>query len=105
MTAFAAMIAAMFRDMNMTVAASYTPPGGGAGASLRIILRMSDDIGEFGSSRVKVTSRLADVRVADLANPEKGGTLLVGTENYRISAAPMADRERLVWRLELEATA
>jgi len=105
MTAFAAMIATMFRDRNMTVAASYTPPAGGVSVDLRIILRMPDEVGEFGSSQIKVTSRIADMRVADVPSPEKGGRITVGTEVYRISAAPRADQERLVWQLELEPTA
>ncbi len=105
MTAFAAAVALMFRDPNMAVAASYTAPSGGAAVPVRLIRRSPDIREDFGGSRVQVSSHLADVQVAELANPEQGGRIAVGSEFFRITAPPQADRERLVWTLELAATA
>jgi hypothetical protein len=105
MTAFAAAVAAMFRDPNMAVAASYTATTGGAAVPVRLIRRNPDIREDFGASRIQTTSHLADVQAAELPNPEQGGRITIGSEIYRISAPPQADRERLIWSLELVATA
>jgi hypothetical protein len=44
---------------------------------------------------------VADVRVSEIAAPRVNDRFQIGSENYRVQAAPERDRDRLVWSMEL----
>jgi hypothetical protein len=99
MSVFSAAINAIFADPNMAADAVYSAVG--VCAPCRVILTRPDQDADFGQSMVRVPTVRADVRASEVASPEKGATLTVGDVVYRINAAPMRDRERLVWSLDL----
>ncbi len=83
------------------VAAIYTPPIPGAtGVEVDVVSRREDQAAQFGVGRVVAAPGLFEVRAAQLAVPEKAGTLLVGSDLWVISSAPeMLDPDRLIWTL------
>lgn len=101
MTAFAAATRALFLDPSLSVAAVFTPAGAGAPVPVRVIRRRPDEAASFGSTRAVVQSVIIDVRVADLPLIERNDRFAIAGEDWKVSAAPQRDRERLVWRVEL----
>lgn len=83
------------------VGAIYTPPIPGAtGVEVDVVSRREDQAAQFGVGRVVAAPGLFEVRAAQLAVPEKDGTLLVGSDLWVISSAPeMLDPDRLIWTL------
>jgi len=100
MTAFAAAIAALFRDRNMAVDALYRAGGGGDGVPVRVITRAPDRIGNFGEGRFVVEAILIDVRISDVALLERGDTFEIAGEIYEVRSDPVRDSERLIWAAE-----
>lgn len=103
MTVFDDAMAAFFDDPNGAVDAVYTAPGGTAGTPCRLTWLTQADRAVVGFEGVAVSSaaRLAEVRVAEVALMEEGGTVTIGDTVFTIHAAARADADRLLWRLEL----
>lgn len=83
------------------VAAVYTAPTpGAAGVAVTVVARREDEGAQFGAGRVTAARGLFEVRAAELALPEKNGTLALPGETWRVEAAPeKLDPDRLVWTL------
>jgi hypothetical protein len=94
-------MATLFGDPNLSVAASYSALGVGPAQSLRIMRRRPDEVASFGSSRNVVDTQVIDVRVADVAEVERGDVFTIDGIGWRVTGQPMRDRERLIWRCEL----
>ena len=100
MNAFAAAMDALFQDANMAAEATWTPQGG-APLPVRVIRKAPDEMTTFGAARVLSETTLVDVRVAEMANPKPGDTIIIGPDTFTIQGEPKRDRERLIWSLEL----
>ncbi|MCL7465538.1 hypothetical protein [Phaeovulum sp. NW3] len=100
MTAFAAALAQLFADPNLSVefwhrdvAGQFVPARG--------ILRRPDELTEFGAARLISEITRIDVPVSVLPAPRPGEEIVIGEETFLIQGEPRRDRERLVWTLEL----
>jgi hypothetical protein len=67
---------------------------------VRVISRQSDVVGSFGDTRLVTAAVRFDLRVAEVANPGDGDTLLVAGLAYRIQGAPLRDRDGLLWTVQ-----
>lgn len=96
MSAFATMVDVLFADVNLGLAATFTPDGG-VPVPVRVIARQPDRIVAFGDARLASDSTLFDLRVSEVANLRPGDRLDVAGESYVIFGEPARDAERLVW--------
>lgn len=101
MTAFSAATAQLFQDPNLSVAAEFLADGTGPGQPVRVIRRRPDQEASFGSSRAAVPTLVIDARTADLPLIARGDVFRIDGESLKVQAAPLKDREGLVWRVEL----
>ena len=102
MTAFAAIVDALFADPNIGRKAVYTSEGG-APVLVRIVSRQADAITEFGDARLWSETTRVDLRVADVPNPRPGDRIEMDGDAFLIQGEPVRDRERLVWTVDLRA--
>lgn len=94
-------MAVLFGDPNLSVAASYSALGVGPAQALRVMRRRPDEVATFGSSRAMVDTQMIDVRIADVAEVRRGDVFIIGGTSWAVTAQPMRDSERLIWRCEL----
>lgn len=100
MTAFAAVVNALFADPNIGREAIYTSEGG-APVLVRIVSRQADAITDFGDARLWSETNRLDLRVAEVAHPRPGDRLEFDGDAFLIQGEPVRDRERLVWTVDL----
>ena len=100
MTAFAAIVDALFSDPNIGREAVYTSDGG-APVLVSIVSRQEDAITDFGDARLWSETTRIDLRVADVANPRPGDRLEIDGDAFLIQGEPIRDREQLVWTVDL----
>jgi len=100
MTAFAAVLDALFVDPNIGREAIYTSDGG-APVLVRFVSRQADAITDFGDARLWSETTRVDLRVAEVPAPRPGDRLEVDGEAFLIQGEPTRDRERLVWTVDL----
>ena len=103
MTAFSVATAILFRDPNLSVAAEFLAGGFWPVQPVRVIRRRPDEAAAFGSSRAAVPTMVIDARVADLPAVARGDVFRIAGDDWKVSAAPLRDRENLTWRIELVA--
>ena len=100
MTAFAAIVDALFADPNIVREAVYIADGG-APVLVRVVSRHADTITDFGDARLWSETTRIDLRLADVANPRPGDRLEIDGDAFLIQGEPVRDRERLVWTVDL----
>ncbi len=100
MVAFTAAVDALFADPNLGRAATWEPADGDP-FPVRIIARRGDAITDFGEARLWSETTRIDIRVAELAEPRPGDRVVIDGETFVVQGAPVRDRERLVWTLDL----
>jgi hypothetical protein len=100
MTAFAAVVDALFADPNIGREAVYTSDGG-APVLVRVIARRADAISDFGDAQLWAETTRIDLRVAEVANPRPGDRIEIDGNAFLIQGEPIRDRERLVWTVDL----
>jgi hypothetical protein len=100
MTAFAAVVDALFADPNIGRDAVYIAEGG-APLLLRLVARQADAITDFGDARLWSETTRIDLRVAEVRAPRPGDRLEISGEAFLIQGEPVRDRERLVWTVDL----
>lgn len=100
MSAFAAVIDALFADPNIGRDAVYVTDGG-APQLVRIIARRDDAITDFGDARLWSEATRIDLRVSEVPNPRPGDRIEIAGEAFLIQGEPVRDRERLVWTVDL----
>jgi hypothetical protein len=100
MIAIGAAIETLFNDANLSVAALYRVQGVGDPIAIRVIARRSDQVSEFGETRIHSESSTFDVRVAEVANPRPADTLEIDGEIFVVQGEPVRDTERLVWSVD-----
>ena len=101
-TAFDAAIDTLFLDPNISGEATYTPVAGAA-LTIRVIPSREDGIASPFGAQIVLPTGSFDVKVSDVAAPQKGDTIAYGGETYRVQGEPRRiDSQRLVWRLPAE---
>ena len=100
MTAFAAIVDALFSDPNIGREAVYIADGG-APVLVRVVSRQADSITDFGDARLWSETTRIDLRVAEVAKPCPGDRVEIDGDAFLIQGEPVRDRERLVWTVEL----
>lgn len=85
----------------ISLAATYTPDGGSP-IPCRVIVKMADEPYDAGYGAGSVmSSRIAEMRVSEVAVAAEGDTISIGGSDYPVNAASQPDPDRLLWRLEL----
>lgn len=72
----------------------------GAERPVRVISRQPDVVGAFGDTRLVMSTTRFDLRLAEVATPGDGDTLIVAGQSYRIQGAPVRDRDGLLWTVQ-----
>ncbi len=101
MSAFSGSLNTLFRDPNMSVAATYCPLAGPE-VSLRALFWEPEEAGAqiLGVGQY-LPAYLAEVRSSDVAEPREGDELVIDSVRYRVSKAERK-ADGLAWRLDLE---
>ena len=100
MTAFAAIVDALFSDPNIGREAVYTSDGG-APFLVRVVSRQADEITDFGDARLWSETTRVDLRVAEVPTPRPGDRIEIDGEAFLIQGEPARDHERLVWTVDM----
>lgn len=82
------------------VDAVYTPPSGDP-INCRAIFVQPDVDWRGGEGAVTTPSRIAEVRVSEVAEMKEKGRLAIGGQSFTVQKASRPDADRLLWRLEL----
>ncbi len=98
---FPGMIDQLFTDPVLSKPATYLADGASAPLPVRVIAKQPDTVVGFGDGQLHVSTVLFDVRSLDIPEPAKGDQLVCEGITYIIQAEPKADRERLVWTLDV----
>jgi hypothetical protein len=99
MTAFQEMIDALFADSAMARTVTYTPVAG-LPQTMRAVIKSPDRIVDVRDIAIHTPTLVVDVRVSDIATPQEGDTLTIGTLLYAVQGEPVRDAENLVWTLD-----
>jgi len=99
MTAFEAMIDALFADPALARTVLYTPVAGTA-RTIRAVIKSPDRVIDVRDIAIHTPTLVVDVRVSDIATPQAGDTLTIGTLLYAVQGEPVRDAENLVWTLD-----
>jgi hypothetical protein len=98
---FADMVTALFADPVLSKAAVYQPQGSGQTLLIRVMAKQPDTLTGFGDGQIHAATSLFDVQAKDMAQPAVGDQLTVGDIVYVVQSEPTADRERLIWTLNV----
>ena len=80
-------------------AATYTPPVGAA-IGCTVIRDNQDRAYAFGDAKPVAEGLKINVRVAEIANPVRGGVFTVGAVRYKVLSDPVCeDPDRLEWSM------
>lgn len=101
MTAFSAAIDAIFADPNMAADAVFRACGSMVEVPCRIVQVMPDDVTDYGGSVIVSDTMRIDVRASEIAAPTDGARFTIAGEAFLVHGAPLRDRLRLVWRIDL----
>jgi hypothetical protein len=99
MTAFQEMIDALFADSAMARDIVYTPVAG-LPQTIRAVIKSPDKVIDVRDIAIHTPTLMVDVRVSDIATPQEGDTLTIGTLLYAVQGEPVRDAENLVWTLD-----
>jgi hypothetical protein len=99
MTAFQEMIDALFADSAMARDIVYTPVAG-LPQTIRAVIKSPDRVIDVRDIAIHTPTLVVDVRVSDIATPQEGDTLTIGTLLYVVQGEPVRDAENLVWTLD-----
>jgi len=104
MPLFAAVIDDLFGDPHLARNALWFPGGDGDAVPVHVILRRPDRVGGFGETRIAASAVEVEVRVAEAPTLASSDVFEVGGERYLVEGTPLADGERLVWRVQARLT-
>ena len=99
MTAFQEMIDALFADSAMARDIVYTPVAG-LPQTIRAVIKSPDRVIDVRDIAIHTPTLVVDVRVSDVATPQEGDTLTIGTLLYAVQGEPVRDAANLVWTLD-----
>lgn len=108
MSAFAAMVDRLFGGP-LGVDATWLADGTGSGVAVRVVRTVPSPAGQRGVGGFAVAvapaaqaARAAiDVRLADVAAPRVGDSVVIDGRRYPVRGVPMLDDEGLIWTCEL----
>lgn len=100
MTIFGAAITAIFSDPNMSELAEYRSGGADPAIPVRVIKVAPDNVQEFNAGRFVRETIFLDVRLSEVAQPERGDTFTIAGAVFEVLGDPARDTERLVWKVE-----
>ena len=103
MTIFAAALVSLFADPNIGVDAIWRPGGGGPGIPLRVVRRSPDDELQFGGSTMIAETNRIDAIISQCPDLRSGDTFEIEGEEFVVQGAPIRDRDRLLWQIELRS--
>lgn len=101
MSAFAAMIDALFADPNIAADAVYLPQGGGGPVAVRAVLDRPDRPVELLDAALTAPSAMVEVRVSEVSVPKAGDSFEIAGVTWLVQGEPKRDALRQVWTLEL----
>lgn len=101
MSCFSAAIDATFLDANMAADAVYRAFSSNTDVPCRVILAMPDEVTDYGVAGIASETMRLDVRVSEVPAPTEHDRFTVGGEVFIVQGAPLRDRMRLVWRIEV----
>jgi hypothetical protein len=90
----------LFDDPNLGLDAAYASPLGGAAVPVRVVLRQPGRGSDLLQTGSVVPGLVAEVRAAELHQPEEGGQLAIGGDTYTVRSFD-SDALGLIWRLAL----
>ena len=99
MSAFQEMIDALFSDSALARDIVYTPVAG-TPKTIRAVIKSPDRIVDVREMAIHTPTLVVDVRVSDIATPQEGDTLTIGTLLYTVQGEPVRDTENLIWTLD-----
>lgn len=97
---FADMIDQLFADPLLGADASFQT-GASAPYPIRLMVKQPDTVLGFGGGQIHSSTTLFDVRASDIPSPQVGDKIVYAGITYEVQAEPTADRERLVWTLDV----
>jgi len=98
MTAFDAMLDAVYSDPNMALDADYLPDGDIAQRQLvRIRLLRPDATYSFDGEAVGIETARVKVRVSEVADLSSGDVFVCDGVSYRVSGLPKRNVRRTEW--------
>lgn len=98
---FSPMIDLLFTDPVLSRPATYLVFGTSTPYPVRVIPKQPDTVVGFGETQLHVSTTLFDVRCLDVPEPATGDKLVFDGNTYVVQSEPIADRERLVWTLNV----
>ncbi len=98
---FSGMIDQLFTDPVLSKPATYLVQGTTAPFPVRVISKQPDTVVGFGEGQLHVSTVLFDVRSLDVPEPAKGDQITCDGIAYIVQSEPKADRERLIWTLDV----
>lgn len=98
--AFADMIDQLFADPVLGADATYQT-GASAPYPIRLMVSQPDEVLNFGEGQFHLSKTLFDVRAWEVPAPQEGDKIVYKGIGYLVQSEPKADRERLVWRLDV----
>lgn len=101
MQAFRDAIRVIFADENMTVPAIWLQTRTGRSVPLRAFRRSPDTVTRFGEAQLVSDQTVMDVMVEDAPTIDVGDYLVADGAWFLVQSAPIRERQRLVWTLDL----
>ncbi len=98
---FADMMAALFADPILSKEALYQSNGSADVFSVSVMAKQPDVLTGFGAGHIHSATVLFDVQSKDVPQPQVGDRLTVDGVTYAIQSEPTADRDRLIWTLNV----
>lgn len=98
---FPAMIDQLFTDPVLSKPATYLVAGTPTLYPVRVIAKQPDTVVGFGAGQLHVSTTLFDVRAWEVPEPAVDDQLTCDGVTYTVQSEPKADRERLVWTLDV----
>lgn len=95
------MIDQLFTDPVLSKPATYLAFGTTTPYPVRVIPKQPDTVVGFGEAQLHVSTTLFDIRCLDIPEPSTGDQIVFEGQTYVIQSEPIADRERLVWTLNV----
>ncbi len=99
--AFSGMIDQLFTDPVLSKPATYLAFGTSTPYPVRVIPKQPDTVVGFGDGQLHVSTTLFDVRSLEIPEPAVGDQIVFDGITYVVQSEPKADRERLVWTLDV----
>jgi hypothetical protein len=97
---FKAMIDQLFTDPAMGADATFQT-GASAPIPVRIMVKLPDAVIGFGDGQFHSSQSIFDIRQSEVLSPKVGDKIVFKEITYIVQSEPQADRERLVWRLDV----